>query len=90
MQDVLDREADRAMHLMGDRAALFRGFRTSGSRGRRFKKRRIVERGAVGNGIRRRGRSRERRRRFPANLARLCCTAWNFDIFFSKATRSLE
>ena len=26
----------------------------------------------------------------PASLARLCCTAWNFEIFFSNATRSLE
>jgi acyl-CoA dehydrogenase len=26
----------------------------------------------------------------PASLARLCCTAWNFDIFFSNATRSFE
>jgi hypothetical protein len=26
----------------------------------------------------------------PASRARLCCTAWNFEIFFSKATRSLE
>ena len=26
----------------------------------------------------------------PASFARLCCTAWNFEIFFSNATRSLE
>src|ERR1019366_7131667 len=26
----------------------------------------------------------------PASRARLCCTAWNFEIFFSNATRSFE
>ena len=46
MQNVLAGEADRAMHLMGDRRTLFRRFRTSDLRGRRFKKDRIVERGA--------------------------------------------
>ena len=29
MQDVLDGEADRAMHLMGDAAAFFGGFRAA-------------------------------------------------------------
>ncbi|GAC1693873.1 MAG: hypothetical protein NVS9B3_12100 [Gemmatimonadaceae bacterium] len=26
----------------------------------------------------------------PASRARLCCTAWTFEIFFSKATRSVD
>ena len=90
MQDVLVGEADRAMHLMRDRGAFLRGFGGADLRRRRFEEDRVVE-------CSRRARSRRRpnARRViaaatsPASRARLCCTAWNFAIGRSKATRSL-
>ena len=53
VQNVLDREADGAMHLMGDGGALFGGFGTADLGRCGFQKERVVERGAVGDGVRR-------------------------------------
>src|SRR5215216_1728131 len=50
VQDVLDGEADRAMHLMGDGAALLRGFRAADFCRYRFEKHFVVEGGGIGDG----------------------------------------
>src|ERR1700749_2944522 len=57
VQDVLDGEADRAMHLVGDGAALFSRFRTADFCRDRFQEDGvIVEGGVVANSVRGRGR----------------------------------
>jgi hypothetical protein len=68
MQDVLDGEANRAMHLMGDRGALFGCFRAADFCRCGFEKERVVERRAVGDGVRRGSRRRQRRRRFAGEF----------------------
>ena len=90
VQDVLDGEADRAVHLMGDGAAFFGRFRAADFGGDRFEEDAsspneallaIVSAADVA--------AASAAADSPASLARLCCTAWNFEIFFSNATRSL-
>src|SRR5215212_8427181 len=56
MQDVLDGEADRAMHLMGDGAAFLRRLRAADLCRHRFEKYFVVEGGGIGDGVRGRGR----------------------------------
>ena len=51
MQNVLDRKADRAVDLMGDRRALFGGFRAADFGGGRLKENRIVKTLGVGERI---------------------------------------
>src|SRR5581483_2989426 len=61
VQDVLDGEADRAVHLMRNRAALFGGFRTADLRRDRFEEHGIaLEGGAVAERVRRRSGGGER------------------------------
>ena len=59
MQDVLAGEADRAVHLVGDRSALLRGFDRADFRGGGFEEDRVVGLGGLGlfegTGARRRG-----------------------------------
>ena len=91
MQDVLEREADRAMHLMRDGAALFGRLRAADFGRGRLEKDRVVEYEGVGEACPPRNSPQPAPPpNSPASLARLCCTAWNFEIFFSNATRSLE
>src|SRR5438445_7190084 len=52
MQDVLDGETDRAMHLMGNGAAFFRRFRTADFCRGGFEEQFIVEGSRIGKGVR--------------------------------------
>ena len=90
MQDVLDGEADRAMHLVGDGAALLGRFRAADFCRNRFQENGVVERCGIGDGVGGEVAAASAAADSPARRARLCCTAWNFEIFFSNATRSLE